>query len=40
MGQVAQVGQSVADLMIAREIETEERRMATVRNAGGSADGT
>ena len=39
MGQVAQVGQSVADMMvvshaqtqIAREIETEERRMATVQ---------
>ena len=31
LGQVAQVGQSVADLMIQREIETEERRMATVQ---------
>lgn len=39
LGQVAQVGQSVADMMvvshaqtqIAREIETEERRMATVQ---------
>ena len=31
LGQVAQVGQSVADMMIQREIETEERRMATVQ---------
>ena len=31
LGQVAQVGQSVADMMVEREIETEERRMATVQ---------